>query len=98
MSRTRGSRHRGKGGVFGVPPGRSRGEETPSEPESSGDGNEEEAEDKEEGEITPSLTSSPPEDLLSLGDIFSQEAGISVGVRWMKCPRAGTGASSNPPP
>jgi hypothetical protein len=34
------------------------GEETPSEPESSGDDDVEEDEDEEEGEITPSLHSS----------------------------------------
>jgi hypothetical protein len=45
---------------------RARREETPSEPESSGD----EDEDKE-GEITPSPHSLPPEDLPSLGDLFS---------------------------
>jgi hypothetical protein len=46
---------------------KARGEETPSELESSGD-DEEEDEDEEEGEITPSLQSPPLEDLPSLGD------------------------------
>jgi hypothetical protein len=36
-----------------------------------GDGDEEEDEDVEEGEITPSPHSLPPEDLPSLGDLFS---------------------------
>jgi hypothetical protein len=49
---------------------KAQGEETPSEPESSGDDNEEEEHDKEEGEITPSPHSPPPEDLLSLGGMF----------------------------
>jgi hypothetical protein len=70
----KGSRHRSKGGGLGVPPAqtttKAQGEETPSEPESSGDDNEEEDDDKEEGEITPSPHSPPPEDLLSLGDLF----------------------------
>jgi hypothetical protein len=50
---------------------RGGGEETPFEPESSRDDNEEEDKDEEEGEITPSPYSSPPEDLASLGDLFS---------------------------
>jgi hypothetical protein len=49
---------------------RVRGEETPSEPESSGDGDVED-EDNEEGEITPSSHSPPLVDLLLLGDLFS---------------------------
>jgi hypothetical protein len=71
---------------------RSQGEETPSEPESSGGG------DEEEGEITPPPHSPPPEDLPSPGDLFSQQAGISVGARQPKCPRTGTGVSFGPPP
>jgi hypothetical protein len=39
---------------------RARGEETPSEPDSSGDGNEGEDEDEKEGDITPSPHSPPP--------------------------------------
>jgi hypothetical protein len=77
---------------------RVRGQETPSKPESSGDVDEEEDEDEEEGEITPSLPSSPLEHLPSLGDLFSQQVGISVGARQAKHPRTGTGASSDPPP
>jgi hypothetical protein len=65
---------------------RARGEETPSKPESSKDGDEEEDEDEEYGEITPSPHSPPPEDLPSLGYLFSQQTGISVGVRWTRCP------------
>jgi hypothetical protein len=53
---------------------RVRGEETPSEPESLGDDNQEEEEDEEEGEITPSPHSLPPKALPSLGDLFSQLA------------------------
>jgi hypothetical protein len=71
---------------------------TPSEPDSSGDGDEEEDEDKEEGwggGITPSPHSLSPEDFPSLGDLFSQQAGISVGVHRMKHPRTGIGASSD---
>jgi hypothetical protein len=74
------------------------GEETLSEPESLGDGDEEKDEDDEDREITPSLPSSPLKDLPSLGGLFSQQAGISVGARQEKCPRAGTGASFGPPP
>jgi hypothetical protein len=60
---------------------RARGKETPSKPESSRDGDEEEDEHEEEGEITPSPHSSPLEDLPSLGDLLSQQTGISIGVR-----------------
>jgi hypothetical protein len=77
---------------------RARGKETPSKPESSRDGDEEEDEHEEEGEITPSPHSSPPEDLPSLGDLLSQQTGISISVRQTRCPRTGTGASSNLPP
>jgi hypothetical protein len=51
---------------------RVRGEDTPSEPESSGGDDEEEDEDVEEGEVTPPPHSLPPEDLLSIGHIFSR--------------------------
>jgi hypothetical protein len=70
---------------------RVQGEETPSEPESSGDDDEEEDKDKEEGKITTSPHSLPPEDLPSLGDLFSQQQGISVGACQTKCPRTGAG-------
>jgi hypothetical protein len=56
------------------------GEESPYEPESLGGGIKEEDEDKEEGEVTPPPHSLPPEDLPSLGDLFSQQAGIFIGV------------------
>jgi hypothetical protein len=76
---------------------RARGKETPSEPGSLGDGDKED-EDEEEGELTPSLPSSPPEVLPSLGDLFSQQAGLSVGTHQVKQPQAVTDASSGPPP
>jgi hypothetical protein len=60
-------------------------QETPSELESLGGG------DEEEGEVTPPPHSPPHEDLPSPDDLFSQQAGISVGVRRPKCPRTGTG-------
>jgi hypothetical protein len=69
---------------------------TPFEPESSGDGDEEEDEDKEVGEITPSSHSLLPEDLPSLGDLFSQQAGISICMHRMRRLRTGTRVSSDP--
>jgi hypothetical protein len=54
----------------------------------------EEDKGKEEGEVTPSLHSPPPEDLPSLGDLFSHQAGIFVGAHRPKHPRIGAGASS----
>jgi hypothetical protein len=72
-----------------VPPRQPRGhggEEITSEPESSRSGDEED-EDEIEGAITPSPHSLPPKDIPSLGDLFSQQAGISVGVCWPKRPR-----------
>jgi hypothetical protein len=87
VPRMKDSRRRGKGGGFRVPFGQSRGRRgeggTPSEPESSGDDEEEEDEDEEEGEITPSP---PPKDLPSLGNLFSQQAEISVGAHRAKRP------------
>jgi hypothetical protein len=47
------------------------GEETPSEPKSSGEDDAEEDEDEEEGEITPSPHSRPHEDMPLLGDLFN---------------------------
>jgi hypothetical protein len=77
---------------------RARGEESPSESESLGDDDEEEEdEDEEEGERT-SLHSPPPEDLPSLSDLFSRQAGMYVGVCWLKHPRTGAGALSSPQP
>jgi hypothetical protein len=73
-------------------------EETPSEPKSLRGGDEVEDEDEEEGEITPLPHSLPPKDLPSPGDVFSQQAGISVGARQPKCPQTGTGALSDPSP
>jgi hypothetical protein len=59
---------------------RARGEDTPSEPGSLGGDDEEEDEDGEEGEVTPPPHSPPPEDRPLLGDIFSQQAGVSVSA------------------
>jgi hypothetical protein len=74
---------------------RAKGEETSSKSKSMGDDDVEVDEDEEEGEITPSRQSPPPpKDFPSLGDLFSQQAGISIGVCRMKHPRAGTGRSS----
>jgi hypothetical protein len=75
-----------------------RGEETPSEPKSSGGGIEDEDENKEEGVVTSPPHSPPPEDIPSLGNVFNQQAGISIGVRWPKRPWTGTGALFGPPP
>jgi hypothetical protein len=84
MLTMKGSKHEGKGGGF-----EAQGEETPSMLVSSGDGDDEEDED---GEITPSPHSPPPKDLLSLGDLFSQQARIFIGVHRIKRPRMGTWA------
>jgi hypothetical protein len=73
------------------------GEDTPSEPESSGADNEEEDEDGEEGEVTPPPHSMLPEDLPSLGDIFSQQAWFSIGARRLKRPWTETEPSIDPP-
>jgi hypothetical protein len=32
------------------------------------------------------------------GDLFNRQAGVSIGMRWMKCPRTDTRASSGSPP
>jgi hypothetical protein len=74
------------------------GEETPSEPKSLRGGDGEENEDEEEGEVSPPPQSLPPEDLTSPDDLFSQQAGISVGICQPKRHRTGTGASSGPLP
>jgi hypothetical protein len=65
---------------------RARGEETPSEPESLGDDDEEEDEDEEERETTPFPHYPPHEDLPSLGDLFSHQAGFSVSAHQVKHP------------
>jgi hypothetical protein len=68
---------------------RVRGDDTPSEPESLGGDDKEEDEGKEEGEVTSHPHSPPLEDLPSLGDFFSRQAGFFFGVRrpnwpWME--------------
>jgi hypothetical protein len=77
---------------------RVRGEDTPSEPESSGGDDKDEDEDEEEREVTPPPNSLLPKDLPSLGDLFGRQAGIFVGVRRSKWPRMETGPSTDPPP
>jgi hypothetical protein len=77
---------------------RTRGEDTPSEPESSGGDDEEEDEDAEEGEVTPPPHSPLPKDLPSLGDVFSRQAGIPIGAHRSKWPWTETRLSTSPPP
>jgi hypothetical protein len=73
---------------------RAWGEDTPFKPESSrGDD-----ENEEEGEVTPPPHSPPPEDLPSLGDLFSQQAGISIGTHRLNWSRPEAGPSTVPPP
>jgi hypothetical protein len=62
-----------------------------------GDGDEAEDEDEEQGEITPSPHSPMLEDLPSLGDLFRQQAGISIGARRSEHPQTGIDASFGPP-
>jgi hypothetical protein len=63
-------------------------EETTSKSESSKDDNEEGEEEEEEGDNSFSPTSTP-KDLPSLGDLFSRQAGISVGAPRPKRPQTG---------
>jgi hypothetical protein len=53
---------------------RAWGEDTPSEPKSLDD-------EEEEGEVTPPLPSPLSETLLPFGDILSRQAGVAVGIR-----------------
>jgi hypothetical protein len=73
---------------------RAWGEDTPSEPKSSGGDDE----DGEEGEVTPPTHSPLPEDLPSIGYIFIQKAGITIGARQLKPPQMETEPSTGPPP
>jgi hypothetical protein len=82
---------RGGRPIVPVMNGCKHGGKGPPESESSGGGDEEEDEDGEEGVVTPPLHSTPREDLPSLSDLFSQQAGISVGGRRPKRPWIGTG-------
>jgi hypothetical protein len=61
--------------------GKAQGEDTPFEPESSGQDEEKEDEDGEEGEVTPPPHSSLHEALPLFRDIFSRQAEIIVGAR-----------------
>jgi hypothetical protein len=71
--------------------GKGTGMDTPSKPKSSGGDDEEEDEVIEEGEVTSPPHSLPREDLPSLGDIFSRQAGITIGACQLKGPRTKTG-------
>jgi hypothetical protein len=73
------------------------GEKAPFESKSSGGDDEEEDEDGEVGEVTPPPHSLSPKDLPSLGDIFSRQAGISVGTHRPKRPRTETGSLTSLP-
>jgi hypothetical protein len=77
---------------------RARGQDTPSEPKSSGGDNEEEDEEGEEGEVTPPPHSPPRETLPSLGDVFGRQAWIIVGTRQLRQPQTGTRSSTISPP
>jgi hypothetical protein len=77
---------------------RSRGKQTPSEPESSGGDDEVEDEDGEVGEVTPPPHYPLPEDLPSLGDIFSQQVGIFIDARLPTWPQMETGLLTGPLP
>jgi hypothetical protein len=63
---------------------RERGEDTSTEPESSGE------EEEEDGEVTPPPQSPSCETLPSFGDIISRQAGITVGVHQPKQTQTGT--------
>jgi hypothetical protein len=69
---------------------RLRGEDNPSEPESSGEDDEEEDEDGEAGDVTPPPHSPPHDALPLLGDIFSTQAGVAVGLHRSKWPQTET--------
>jgi hypothetical protein len=73
---------------------RAWGEDSPFKPESLGGDDE----DGEEGEVTPPPHSPPPEDLPSLGVIFSWQAGVSVGAGRPKQPQMENVSSIGPPP
>jgi hypothetical protein len=78
--------------------GKGMGEDTLSKPKSLGGDDEEEDEDGEEGEVTPPPNFVPPKDLPSLGDIFSQQARITISVSRPKQPRTETMPSTSPLP
>jgi hypothetical protein len=64
--------------VTGWMAARVRGEDTPSEPESTDE------EEEEEGEVTPLSLSPPHETIPPLGDIFSRQEGVTVNVHRSK--------------
>jgi hypothetical protein len=70
---------------------REQGEDTPSEPESLGGDDEEEDKDEKEVVVTPPPHSLPLEDIPSLVDLFSWQAGVSVGARQPKWSQMVTG-------
>jgi hypothetical protein len=70
---------------------RVRGDDTPSDPKSTGGEDKDEDEKGEEGEVTPPLHSTPHEALPLLGDIFGSQAGIVVGSCQPKQPWTETG-------
>jgi hypothetical protein len=59
-----------------------------------GSHDEDEHEYEELGEVTPPLHSPPPEDLPSPDSLFSEQAGISVGMRQPKHPQMEPGHRS----
>jgi hypothetical protein len=71
---------------------RVRGQDTPSEPQSS---LEDEEDEEEEGDVTPPPHSPPCEALLSLGDIFRRQAGITVDAYRPEWTSTKTGPSTN---
>jgi hypothetical protein len=58
---------------------------------------EEEDDDREDEEVTPPPHSSPPEDLPSLADIFSRQAGIFVSAHRPTRPQTETGSMTGLP-
>jgi hypothetical protein len=74
------------------------GEDTPFEPESLEEEEEEEKEEEGVGGITLPPHSPLHETLLSLGDIFHRQAGVTVDACQPKLNRTKTGPSTGSPP